>query len=427
MHFAVGAEAFRSDAKQYWALASYENLRGIASTMRGYAFSAILLPVRGVNDAVNPGGLTPFRIIWSLAVAYTLTWPLPNAALLFLGGKLSAIRRVTFALLLLCVYPGLLIFPLSDFPAVFLLVVSCFLAKGSSHTLLNAAFAGIVWYLAYNTRTIYLVTLPGIVLLMLLSGDGSTVSSRGLKMSLFIVGAAFASIPQIVANLHENNGPSPAVMAQAGSRPLMVAQLFWGLPVQKFETATDPASVKSIPVSYIDPAGVKLRSAVDSQGTATLGDYTRMAINHPLVVGRLYLRHILNGLNVTDHFVYTPLIAKRSPFSTVLSFTILFLGAFSFSCGKRPSTRWCLAGLLLLPVVAIVPGAVETRFFLPVFLLAAAAIATHSRWSESVSGSKRKLWLGAAYIVGLAVFFSAGKYADEHKVIASPVVYGTIS
>ena len=104
----------------------------------------------------------------------------------------------------------------------------------------------------------------------------------------------------------------------------------------------------------------------------------------------VYTRHLINGLDVRDGLVYT---RKPSPLrgrTALLNFIVLALGAWVVIATRRrvPGTgAWPVSDVpaswrasltvLLLPVVAIIPGAIETRFFVPLHLLAYCVIAMH--------------------------------------------------
>jgi hypothetical protein len=183
------------------------------------------------------------------------------------------------------------------------------------------------------------------------------------------------SLPQAVINYRVHNvasiNPSPGLQ-------LAAFQLHAGLLVQRYETREHPDG-RTAGVPYVDRAGQRLLQRPDvDEADRSLSNYLSIAARHPLDVLGIYGRHIANGLDVRDGRLYiTRASATRNGFS-LLAFTLVALGLWSALAAPgataAPRWRWALA-VLLLPVAAITPGAIETRFYLPLHLLAWCAIA----------------------------------------------------
>jgi len=110
----------------------------------------------------------------------------------------------------------------------------------------------------------------------------------------------------------------------------------------------------------------------------------------------------------------------------LMSYTFfIFLGCAAWAGGlvNRHGIIFMLA--VIGPVVAIIPAAIETRFFLPAFLLASASIA--GRMGDALCfalASRRKTFVFiATYLGGLTVFLLVNQHASEHLLLASPVTY----
>jgi len=99
----------------------------------------------------------------------------------------------------------------------------------------------------------------------------------------------------------------------------------------------------------------------------------------------VYGRHLINGLDVRDGRVYITRRSSTRDGMSLYGFVLLALAVWALRAGAHPaprpsspalsSQRFLWIAALLLPVAAITPGAVETRFFLPVHFLAYCVIA----------------------------------------------------
>ncbi|MEQ7359312.1 hypothetical protein ABQF08_19585, partial [Xanthomonas campestris pv. campestris] len=84
---------------------------------------------------------------------------------------------------------------------------------------------------------------------------------------------------------------------------------------------------------------------------------------------------------------------------------------------SRPCGRWVIGGfsgatlytlVLLAPCIAIIPGAIETRFFLPIHCLSYCALAFGGIKKEAIA-----MQLACTAILTAAIFTFAAKSADS--------------
>ncbi len=146
-----------------------------------------------------------------------------------------------------------------------------------------------------------------------------------------------------------------------------------------------------------------------------LSTYFTLLLANPLDFLGIYGRHIVNGLDLRDGEVYTIVQSRDRNTLALFNFLILFSGLLIISMsvsaqrakiGKKLKTGfWAL--ICLLPAIAIVPSAVETRFFLALHLAIYCAIAFTSDL-DSIKNLLRQHWLliGAALGVSAILFFS---------------------
>jgi hypothetical protein len=278
------------------------------------------------------------------------------------------------------------------------------------------AASGALMGAAYNTRTIYLfvpIGLLGLLALLAVHPKRTKAPPRWLGLAAVVAGMIAVSLPQLVINMRTHGVSSLAVQARVDNHSLFASQLVWGMTVQRYETTINPDAAAPS-VFYLDPDGVQLFNVVAGQGNLFSSRYyLKVVAQHPVHFLSLYTRHFINGLDVRDGLQYT---RKPSPLRTrtaLFNFAVLALACWvAWSLRIRsmqpvpPRVRpapatwgWSLV-ILLLPVAAIVPGAIETRFFLPLHLLAYCVIAFYFD-AATLRQSFRKH--GSIIIIALAI------------------------
>lgn len=434
------------DAGQYWSLATPDMLASFRS-FRGYVFPALLMPLRFASSLASDP-LLAYRIGMALIYGVLLTTVLPAAFQKAFGGKVTLVRRLVPVVLLALLFPGLLLYTLSDLPAV-LLAFSALLcalhgvdANASRRQFILMPFvAGALMAAAYNTRTIYVfsgVPLGLMALLALRSRHARVPMPRWLGLAAFAVGLLVVSLPQLAINMRTHGVRSPAVQSLVNHKSLFASQMVWGMTLQRYETTLD-AGAPAPQVYYFDPAGARLfDEAVGGGDLFTLSYYARTVAQHPLEFLALYMRHLVNGLDVRDGLVYTHKPSPRRNRTALFNFLVLALAVLvCFSARGRPPgptqgaghqpvpSSWFLSlVVLVLPVAAILPGAVETRFFLPVHLLAYCAIAMHfdaARLRQVLNRHPLAICLALAGAAGL--FFAISLDTMAHIQYTWPDLY----
>ncbi|KJZ56965.1 hypothetical protein [Pseudomonas fluorescens] len=385
LHRIVDVSFYPFDSSLYWSLSSPSIIINFPEVARGYFYPLVLVPVHALADLVGDNGRIVFQFASSAVYAYLLTGPVTNFFLRTFGGKLSFARRTTFALLTIALFPGLFLFPLSDLPALLVLIIGVALASraNSKYWLCWLFLSGAAVSAAYNIRTIYLFAAMALffVVLFVFMRDKSW-RLRTIGMLAFVLGALIVATPQMLINKRIHGTATPLVIAMVKGKPLMAQQLYWGVVVQRYETYAGKDSLAPS-LYYRDPAGIALRNLEGSSfSDPNLRGYLSMVLKHPVQFLGIYGRHFINGLDVRDGIVYAEKSSTNKSVVSFLCFTLLFFCIFIY--WLRKEKRWIEAAYLapvLLPVLAILPGAVETRFFMPVYLVLFGAVVTRFEWA----------------------------------------------
>ena len=422
VHQIMGVEKFPWDAGDYWWLSHINNLLGFPKQIRGIVFPVILAPMRFVEDYFPQVGHIPFRVGTSLFYSIGLAVLLPDIYRMLFGGRITLVRRLVPAILTCIIYPGVIVYPLTDFPALLFhaLAAWCMIKasewKRVPYALLAAA--GAASYAAYNIRPIYLMTFVFIILYTLLIGyTGVSVKRRLSYVLVIFCGAAAISSPQFFANAR-NGILSPMVQTaqfkETSELSLFGYQLLWGLTLQRYETSLDPSS-PSPTLYYMDRAGEKFFVDNHVDGLQfSVSKYIGLALSHPIDILGIMGRHFINGLDVRDGGVYTTNISPNRDLISFLNYNVVFLGFLltlwaAATRNKEKGSRiqvyyWMV--FFLLPVLMILPGAIETRFFLPLHLGLYSVIAFESNRRFIAFIGRQEMLLIFAYSVVSSVYFA---------------------
>jgi hypothetical protein len=439
-----GGNAQPFDAGEYWHFAS-PSVFAREPSVRGYFFPALLLPLHFLCDLMaDPAPV--FRLGMSSIYGVALPLLVPASFQEAFGGKVTFWRRLVPVVLLAALFPGLLISPLSDLPALLLALSALYFALRGLRQITAGRFlgmlaaSGVFIGAAYNTRTIYLFV-PAVLLallgLLVIHAKRTPALSRWTGIAALGIGMIAVSLPQLLINQRTHGVSSLAVQARVDNHSLFASQLVWGMTLQRYET-TVSATAPAPTVFYLDPDGEQLFNQVAGQGDLfSLPYYLKVIAQHPVHFLSLFTRHVINGLDVRDGIVYTRQPSPLRTRTALFNFAVLALAcwvAWSLRLrrmqplppGVRPAPatwRWSLV-ILLLPVLTILPGAVETRFFLPLHLLAYCMIAFY--FDAPVLRQSFKMH-GAAIIIAVVgaagVFFAVSSSTMAQLQYSWPDVY----
>jgi hypothetical protein len=435
LHHVADVQSFRWDAGSYWGLSSVSSLADFPAQGRGYFYPLLLAPIRYVSD-LNPGwGMFPYRIFSSAIYAYIFAIMLPTFYRAAFGGQVTFWRTLVVPVLISIIFPASIVYPLSDLPASCLMVgaILCGMRSVTSgnpamrHALLF--LCGMLIYGVYNTRTLYLFPAAALVIAVpLVLYRGQVVRLRVLAILVLLAGGCIAAIPQSLVNIKNRGEWTPMVMTTQGGESLFDRQLLWGIVAQRYETTLDPSAPKAA-VVYSDPAGRLLVQSFHIKPNFTVGDYLAYVASHPLDFAGIYGRHVINGLDVRDGGGYSAVLSSKRSGLAAFNFLVVFLGFAIMTTalfrhpplGEANLIRLLLALLPLLPVLMIIPGAIETRFFLPLHL-AIYSVMAFSADLRQIAGVFRRRWpvIVPAFALSASIFFAVSMSA------LSNIQYGLI-
>lgn len=393
--YTLDVDKFYYDSALYWALGDPSNFQGATVTTRGYIFPTLIYLIRNLTD-ISAHPILSYGIIASGIYSILLTSLIPECFISIFGGSISFFRRITPTLLLAFFFPGLIFYPLSDFPALIFTWISLYfvykmmriqpLSKAS--VILFSFSAGCLCMSAYNIRPIYIFSLPIISILAFKFGR----QYRFTALTSLLIGMFCIGLPQAFINHRINNEFTPLVTFPMGKNSLFSAQLLAGVTVQRYETSRITGSL-----AHLDPAGLRLvenvrddfpiftfpeyvKGVQKSDAEVKIGDFFGLIGKFPFEFFGIYVRHTVNGLDARDGDIYVEKSTADRNVRSALNLLVLSIALFIFLSDMqsrlifqgRPGSfsidKALTVFILFAPSLAIIPGAVETRFFLPIQL-----------------------------------------------------------
>lgn len=417
------------DALNYWTLterffhAGHFSLLAYNDALRGYFLPLLNLPAKAITHFTGTEPLVLTRLMGAGWAALLFGWLAPALWLtLFPRHRLGWLPRAAFAALGFLFWRDYFNFVLSDFPALIMLLLALRLSL-QRPGLPQAVLTGFCLLAASNIRPVYLLAAPVVVALALLAP--TTLRQRFIALVGLALGCALLSGPQLLMNGRHHGIRTPLVLSRDARLPtanLYLAQLGWGLVIQKYETSLDP-TFPSPRMLYTDPAGQALLGRLGVRHFPGYGAYAATVLREPLAFAGLYGRHLFNGLDVQYPTLFVRSVPQRFGLLAGLHYSVWFgalvlIGA-GFRQWRRPGAgRVGLVVLALgLPCLASLPIATECRFLLPLHLLLyAVACFGGAQWQPARlawSWGKAGL-LAAGYALFLLLCFRLSAQTHAH-------------
>lgn len=392
------------DAADYWyrGEAIYSDAGGVFLYNLPDAFRGYIFPLYLGTIGKFLGGINGYKIINSIMVGVFFGHVFPK---LFPSNvQLRTLKTIICFGAFIILARGVIIYPLSDTFALSLCVCAIFVGNSCSQdnplwkNILFAFFCGAMCYLAYNVRTIYLFA--GMFVLLRLWFDAIRNPSHTHLSKLQIIvsssmGWGIAGIPQCLLNRHFHGDFSLFVPTS----DLMRAQLFWGLQYQRYDTFAGIIEGKHLiehpapQMYFIDSVGTALIAKEGLTGFATWGDFIKFVFKYPVEIGGIYVKHFINALLPCwpSQYVYDMDNNKIFLATFLLVISFLFLVAIY---GKILINNSMYINFipLLIPVLFILPGAVETRFFIAIYIMIIYTLGFNTDWKKMYLHICENIW-----------------------------------
>lgn len=425
--FVSGYNRFYYDSAVYWQLGhSFEHNGHFSLTAyhvapggypRGYSLPLLYHGLQVMASWVGAGPITIVKLFGALLAATIGVVVAPRLARQLFPSVVIGVGPVlALNALLFLFWRDHFNFPLSDFPALLAAGTGLIgLLRGSKS---GYVIAGVGLALAANMRPAYV---PALVVAVFVTAAipfrSWNLRTRGVAVSLLLVGVLVASLPQALINHHQGETWSPTV---PGGKQISLLQLSDGMLYQRYETYVGaPHGYPQPQVFYDDPSTRHVLRREHVSSTRTIfgqpapitgySQYLRIVRRQPAEMAAAYARRTFNGLDVWYPTPYVRDLSDRSIVLSLLQYTLVFVALASVSLSEARRAlgpiRWAGIAILVTPCLPAVSGAVEPRFFLPLQLLLYMLVCFGMMSSATMLGRsvRKRSALGAAYVAFVLV------------------------
>jgi len=378
---------------------------------RGYCFPLYL----GLINCIGRGGRPAWMIINASLYATFIAFFIPNMSRDLEYSKRVNIRIIISGILVVTLFWGLFAYPLSDLFGLMCCCCAIFFARKSIENqtkirYLYAFFMGFSCYCAYNVRTIYLFSAIVVLILYVLICIKNKIKYYQIVtgFSSSVLGLLSATIPQVIVNRANLGGKFNIFVQTEG---LMLQQMSWGIKYQRYDTyiCAESDEIHYMPQMYFnDPSGIEILREMGIEEFETWRDFFRVFYHHPVDVAIIYIKHFINYIFPCWPEVYVTNLNSQKWILGLVSLTIWFL--FMLAVGKKCFLEYKTM-IYYIPIIIagilIVPGAVEYRFSIPLFLFVISQLCfnvDYSKLKREVMACKINVII--LYIIFVALCFS---------------------
>lgn len=383
------------------------NLLSIETGFRGYVFPLIL---GSCNHFL--GGINGYKMLGAVLVSWAFVDGIPQIVIKKRTYNMKENISCVLSLIIFCYFfYGLIVYALTDLYAIIICIVNIILSnkimeeKKEYKILIYCFLLGIGVYCVYNIRTIYLFSSMYILILFIyriLKGN-QKIFKKILMVSSNMLGVVLAALPQAYLNYMFLG----KVSIQVPTQGLMLQQMYWGLQYQRYETYI--GTQQSIPqMRFLDPVGQKILLAEGFNGLGRWKDYFYLVFNYPLEIMGIYVRHFVNMLFPIWPNQYVLNMDNCKIIRLLLAFSCCFL--FVLITSKkfwRDTIGFRNFIPVLVPVIFILPGAVESRFFSGMWIMVISMLCYAVQWEKLWNCYKNRMWkVAIVYVVSFAIISS---------------------
>lgn len=240
----------------------------------------------------------------------------------------------------------------------------------------KALYAGLLGgggYFLYNIRSVYIFPLAIGAFFLLFKLKRYAIVS--------LVALMVVSIPQGVINMNTNGHYSIELNSTygVGEENLNLFMFRYGINGVRYECFVGDASIGyPVAIDFLSPTGNQLLKIEKIETFKTTGEYVEFVLKYPIDVIIMYANHFVAGLDARFGEIYMQNPNSYRGMYTIANIAILFLalfGIFVEYLKSKESKKYIrkvnaiIFVVLILPVIAILPAVVETRYYFPLHFL----------------------------------------------------------
>lgn len=369
------------DSFHYWHLSKkFINEGGNFSFLnffddyRGYFYPFILFLLRLVGSIIKIDGAIALNIFNALIFSIISAILTPYIFEKLFNIKFNLLSYALLIFLFFYFWRGSFLYPLSDFPSIFILLISMVLLIKLKenikiyYKIILAFLLGITAYAIYNIRQIYLINIF-IILFMAFFYLKDKLKTKIILIAFILIGFFICSIPQLLVNIKYLNNLNFLVVTKYSNENLLLHALKQGIIIQKYETNINTDIYQYNAVNLSDPLADKINININSINSYF--DYFFVVVKNPLTFLLIYLKHFFNGLDIWYHQIYINNIFQNRNLFSFINYTLWFIFIFNIkNIYKKLNPLYSKIFLFFtIPIIFLIPMKTEVRYYLPLFLL----------------------------------------------------------
>lgn len=297
-------------------------------TTRGYAWPFIMAIFKVLGFQTQVG----WCVWWAAFIALGLTYLLPELIGAIFNKKIGILGRLSVLVLTMLIWPGLMVYPLSDVPALILVIAALFLlhkaiAMKSKLRYMVIVLCGLLLGGSYYVRTGNMVSIL-VAIIILICGAARTDRKWIHKFSFiffFFVGIVVAAIPQIIINtecLGEFTYKVPIIF----TTEVTSSQLRKGVSLIRYETSVANGFPNAAVISVDSLADTLFKQEGFSRDGITFQELLLSIVKYPLEFLGIYAAKFANIIDARYGETYIADWLKNRYFIILCNFSLWFLG-----------------------------------------------------------------------------------------------------
>lgn len=367
------------------------------ASIRGYLFPLLICLFRAIFPFFSPNLCV--LIMNCAALAAFVAWTLPA----FTGKKiLQPVPYIAFTCLLLFFWSDLLPYALTDFYAFWWLLVAALLVercRRKDACAWQGLICGMLAYAAYNLRPNLSFSLAALLIWLLYCTVRKPRQFMPMFL-LFLLGMLLTALPQMLLNRIHLGSLSPTVPTESfDGQGLTLYYLNNGLIMRRYETyAGDPNIFHRSTMIFSNDSMLRLLEADGITAFESLGDYILFVLRHPFECIAVYAEHLINLLTpVFGRIFVTDFYGFKVP-RILINFALFVIAAADWMLRQKPLKAMHEKGrlapviVLLVSVLPVIAGKVETRYALPMYLFVYLYVCWHVDYKRLWTAVRNHPW-----------------------------------
>lgn len=266
---------------------------------------------------------------------------------------------------------------------------------------------GYLLYGMYNIRTVYLYISILLIIVFLVVHCMIEYRKYSYEVFMMILGILTGMFPMI----RLNRVLFGKISWKIPTDELALFHIKSGISLDRYATYVgDEARYSSVSMFFYDKLGQKILEYEGIEEFTSWGEYIKLVFKYPLDFIGIYTRHIISMLYPIFPNQYIKSIDKDKSLLLILTFTLLFLcTVYLIKIYRFDKKNMVILGVILFPCICILPGAVESRFFIGAYYLIGvfATMGIKDVWLEI---RKRKLSYVIGYIITFCIYIAGCGY-----------------